>query len=89
MDQTESERKMHLRPEQCRAARGFLDWSQERLAQTAGVSRSTIRDFESGRHELHRATEAALVGTLESAGISILDADASGPGLRCRGQGES
>lgn len=80
---------MHLTPEQCRAARGFLDWSQERLAQTAGVSRSTIRDFENGRHELHRSTEAALVGTLEDAGISILDANDAGPGLRCRGPGNS
>lgn len=38
-----------LSPEQSRAARAWLDWSQEDLAQKAGVAPSTIRDFEKGR----------------------------------------
>ena len=38
-----------LAPEQSRAARGWLDWSQDDLAQRAKVSLSTIRDFEKGR----------------------------------------
>src|SRR3546814_13220183 len=59
-------------PEQCRAARGLLNWTQEKLAVLAGVSRSTVRDFENGRHQLHRATEAVLVDTLEKAGIRLL-----------------
>jgi predicted transcriptional regulator len=75
---------MPLRPEQCRGARGLLDWPQEKLAQSAGVSRSTIRDFEGGRHELHRATEAAILGSLERAGVCIIEADEMGPGIRFR-----
>lgn len=62
---------MILLPEQCRAARGLLDWTQERLATLAGVSRSTVRDFECGRHELHRGTEAALVRTFDEAGVRL------------------
>ncbi|MFK8250411.1 helix-turn-helix domain-containing protein [Ancylobacter terrae] len=75
---------MNLSPEQCRAARGLLDWTQDRLASGAGVSRSTVRDFESCRHVLHRATEAQLVRALEDAGVVLLPADGSGPGVRLR-----
>ncbi|MCK0195388.1 helix-turn-helix domain-containing protein [Ancylobacter sp. 6x-1] len=73
-----------LSPAQCRAARGFLDWTQDELAAAAGVSRSTIRDFEVGRHALHRATEAVLVRTFEGAGICLLPDDGAGCGVRLR-----
>ena len=62
---------MNLLPEQCRGARGLLDWTQERLASLAGVSRSTVRDFEAGRHGLHRSTEALLIKTFEDAGVRL------------------
>lgn len=75
---------MDLSPEQCRAARGLLDWTQDQLACGAGVSRSTVRDFESCRHGLQRSTEAQLVRTLEAAGIILLPADVNGPGVRLR-----
>ena len=38
-----------ISPEQSRAARGWLDWSQEELAKRARVAISTVRDFEKGR----------------------------------------
>ncbi len=38
-----------LSPEQSRAARGWLDWSQDDLAKRANVALSTVRDFEKGR----------------------------------------
>jgi transcriptional regulator with XRE-family HTH domain len=77
---------MVLSPGQCRAARGFLDWTQDQLAAAAGVSRSTIRDFEAGRHTLQRATQTILVSTLEGAGIVLLPHDGSGCGVRMRGE---
>lgn len=54
-----------LTPALCRAARGLLDWTQQDLAERAGVSRSTIKDYENCRHDLHRATAAQLSLALE------------------------
>jgi len=73
---------MILRPEQCRAARGLLNWTQDHLASLAGVSRSTVRDFECHRHELHRSTESLLVQTFEEAGVRLLPPDREGAGVR-------
>lgn len=72
-----------LTPEQCRAARGLLDWTQEELATRAGVSRSTIRGFENGQHELHRGSAAVIRAALEGAGVMLIEPDdAHGPGVR-------
>ena len=38
-----------MTPDQSRAARGLLDWSQAELAARSNLSESTIRDFEKGR----------------------------------------
>ncbi|QFR32853.1 helix-turn-helix transcriptional regulator [Ancylobacter sp. TS-1] len=75
---------MELAPEQCRAARGLLNWTQEHLAERAGVSRSTVRDFERHRHVLHRGTESMLVRTLQDAGVMLLPPGEHGPGVRIR-----
>ncbi len=71
-----------LTPGQCRAARGFLDWTQDELAERAGLSRSTIRDFEKGRHDLQPGSAQQIVRTLEEGGLQLLPADDGGPGVR-------
>ncbi len=71
-----------LTPEQCRAARGLLDWTQEDLAQKAGVSRSTIRDFEKGRHWPHPSTATQVVAALEKGGVLLIPSDEAGAGVR-------
>ena len=73
-----------LYPEQCRAARGLLDWTQEELAERADISRSTIRDFENGRHHLHAATAAQVVAALERGGVLLIPPNEAGPGARLR-----
>jgi transcriptional regulator with XRE-family HTH domain len=75
---------MDLAPEQCRAARGLLNWTQEQLARLAGVSRSTIKDFECNRHTLQRATEILLIRAFENGGVHLLAAGAEGPGVRLK-----
>lgn len=65
----------HLTPEQSRAARAWLDWSQEDLAQRAKVSMSTVRDFEKGRRTPIANNLDAMQRTLAEAGITLLFAD--------------
>jgi transcriptional regulator with XRE-family HTH domain len=62
-----------MTPEQSRAARAWLDWSQEALAAKAGVSPSTVRDFEKGRRDPIANNLAAMRAALETAGISFVD----------------
>ena len=76
---------MNLSPEQSRAARGWLDWSQQRLAQAAGVSESTVRDFEKGRRQPIGVNLQAMADALEAAGVELLyDRRGKGVGVRER-----
>jgi transcriptional regulator with XRE-family HTH domain len=61
-----------MTPEQCRAARGWLDLSQEELGKAAGVSLSTVRDFEKGRRTPIAATLGAMRVALERQGIGFV-----------------
>jgi predicted transcriptional regulator len=66
-----------MSPEQCRAARGWLDWSQDDLAQRARVSSSTIRDLEAGRRVPIPNNMLAIDRAFEDAGI-VLTTDENG-----------
>ena len=59
-------------PEQSRAARGWLEWSQEELAKRANVSLSTVRDFEKGRRVPIRNNLDAMERALEGAGVRLV-----------------
>ena len=61
-----------LSPEQCRAARGWLGWSQEDLSKRASVGLSTLKDFESGKRSPMRNNLEAMRRVLESVGIGLL-----------------
>lgn len=62
-----------MTPEQCRAARGWLDIGQDALASAAGVSLSTVRDFEKGRRSPIANNLRAIQAALESRGIAFVD----------------
>jgi transcriptional regulator with XRE-family HTH domain len=73
-----------LGPEQCRAARALLDWSQQELADSAAVGIVTVRQLEAGGHEPRRATLAVIRQALEAAGVEFIDENGGGPGVRLR-----
>ena len=73
-----------IAPEQCRAARGLLDWSQQDLAREAEVGIVTVRQLEAGLHQPRRATLVVVRRTLEAAGVEFIDENGGGPGVRLR-----
>jgi len=62
-----------------RAARGWLDWTQDDLAKKAGVSLSTVRDFEKGRRRPIANNIKALESALAVAGITFAAHGIQGP----------
>jgi len=70
--------------EQCRAARGLLDWSQAALAAAAGVGVVTVRQLEAATQTPRRATMEVIRRALEEAGVRFIDANGDGPGVRLR-----
>ncbi|BBF92212.1 helix-turn-helix domain-containing protein [Blastochloris tepida] len=75
---------MELKPEQSRAARGLLDWSQTQLASRSNLGESTIRDFEKGRRVPTANNLAAIRRALEEAGVEFIPENGGGPGVRLR-----
>ena len=69
---------------QSRAARGLLDWSQQELANRAGVGIVTIRQLEAGVKTPRRATLHVVRRALEVAGVEFIDENGGGPGVRLR-----
>ena len=77
---------MSITPEQCRAARALLDWSQPDLVKASGVGRSTITRFERGSHMPHASNLVAIRTALEKAGVVFIDGN--GGGVKLKGGGD-
>ena len=75
-----------MSPEQCRAARAWLHWSQRLLAAKARVSASTIRNFEAGARVPHGNNLRAIRAALEEAGIWFAT-DGRSLGFAAKGKG--
>lgn len=69
---------------QIRTARTALRWSVSELAETSGVSTSTIKRIEAidGPSVSTRANLAAIRAALESAGIEFIGTQDDAPGIR-------
>ncbi|WP_213742071.1 helix-turn-helix transcriptional regulator [Bradyrhizobium sp. dw_411] len=61
-----------MSPEQSRAARGWLGWSQQDLAKKASVGLSTVKDFESGNRTPIANNLSAIQKALESGGVDLI-----------------
>jgi transcriptional regulator with XRE-family HTH domain len=76
-----------LTPEQIRAARGLLNWSQRELAEASGVAVQSIKNIETGKTDPRLSTATALRHTLELKGVIFLsgnDTTPGGPGVRLK-----
>lgn len=69
---------------QSKAARALLGWSQERLAEQAGVSQTTVASFEAGLSVPVKQNLLAIRRALEEAGVDIIDENGGGLGARLR-----
>jgi transcriptional regulator with XRE-family HTH domain len=71
-----------LYPEQCRAARALLNWSQAELAERAGVAKQTLADFERGARSPYPRTLGDIKEALEAEGIEFMNGGS--PGVRLK-----
>lgn len=60
-----------MSPEQCRAARAWLGWSQQDLAKRASVGISTVKDYENGSRKPIANNLNALQKALETGGVRL------------------
>lgn len=67
---------------QIRAARALLNWSQQRLADSAIVSVNALARLERGEVDPRMSTLMAVHKALTDAGIEFLPADVKGEGVR-------
>jgi hypothetical protein len=64
---------MSITPQESRAARGLLNWTQTQLAHSSLIGLSTVRNFEGEHHETTAANLAAIRGAFTSAGVIFED----------------
>lgn len=73
---------------QCAAARALVEWSQDKLAEAAQVTRATIAGFENHtRIEPSQRNLNSIIASLEQAGVHFIPEDVKaglGPGVRLR-----
>ena len=71
---------------QIKAARALLGWSQSDLAEKSGVSEPTVARLESVDGELggRELTIEKIRAAIEAAGVTFIEADGGGPGVRLR-----
>ena len=61
-----------MSPEQSRAARGWLGWSQRELARRANISLSTVYEFEKGQRTPTLNNLSAMRRAIEAAGVRLI-----------------
>ena len=71
-----------IAPEQSRAARAWLNWSQADLAERAKVGLSTIRDFEKGARKPIENNILAISRAFEEVGVEFIEENGRPAGIR-------
>jgi transcriptional regulator with XRE-family HTH domain len=80
-----------ITPEQCRAARALLNWSQGDLREKTKMSQKTISDFELGLRKPYDRTLLDLRRAFEEAGVIFFDPEegVGGSGARLKWEAEA
>jgi transcriptional regulator with XRE-family HTH domain len=73
-----------MTPEQCRAARALLGWSQGDLETASRVAKATIANFERGASTPYPRTLDDMREALEAAGVKFIDENGEGAGVRLK-----
>jgi transcriptional regulator with XRE-family HTH domain len=73
-----------MTPQQCKAARALIEFTQQDLAKAARVGLQTLADFERGARQPYERTLADIQEALEDAGIEFILENGGGPGLRLK-----
>jgi len=68
-----------MTPEQIRAARNWIGWTQQELATRSHVGLSTVKDCESGKRTPMTNNLLAIRLALEAAGMVFTQNTVSGP----------
>ena len=72
-----------MTPDQCRAARALLRWSQALLGKYGHLSAGSVRHYESGRRPLNGRHIPLMQAAMEAAGIEFIPPQrGKGPGVR-------
>jgi predicted transcriptional regulator len=71
-------------PREVRAARAFLGWTRQQLADRAIVALNTVIRLEQGVVDCRSSTLDAVRRALEAAGIEFLSLREDGEGIRVR-----
>jgi len=88
MNASENGTKISISAGQCRAARAFISWSQDMLAERSGVPKRTIVRFELGEGTPRAATITAIRVALEGAGVEFVPENGGGAGVRLTGKAQ-
>ena len=75
-----------ITPSQCRAARGLLKWSQQQLADAAGVGIVTIRQFENDQAEPRSATMQVIERAFSDSSVQFIDDERSEGVVKLKGR---
>ncbi len=70
-----------INADQVRAARGWVGWTQQDLADKAGVSKTSIATFERGESVAYDDTLTAIRHAFEAVGVTFIFDGARGIGI--------
>ena len=75
---------MPISPDQCRAARALLGWTQDDLETAARVAKKSIADFERGAQIPFKRSLDDIQAAFEANGVQLIPENGGGAGVRLK-----